>query len=192
VFGVALHDPSLVPRPPSPVKLLVATRNEGKAREIRDLFAGLPFELVFPSDQKFLEPLPDEADVERGDTFIENAGAKARYFARRRCGVRRADPDGPSWERRLRLRSAVLVGRSADDLCRGAARRQATHLASWPRHARADRGIAATAGVGRLEEYGGVAKLLLAVCQRGVAQSGSAPGLGPGGPGFKSRRPDWV
>jgi XTP/dITP diphosphohydrolase len=61
----------------------VATRNEGKAREIRDLFAGLPFELVFPSDQKFLEPLPDEADVERGATFVENAAAKVRYFARR-------------------------------------------------------------------------------------------------------------
>jgi XTP/dITP diphosphohydrolase len=64
------------------VKLLVATRNEGKAGEIRDLFAGLPFDLVFPADQ-FLEPLPDEGDVERGATFIENAGAKARYFARR-------------------------------------------------------------------------------------------------------------
>jgi XTP/dITP diphosphohydrolase len=64
------------------VKLLVATRNEGKAREIRDLFVGLPFQVVFPADQ-FLEPLPDEADIERGATFIENAGAKARYFARR-------------------------------------------------------------------------------------------------------------
>jgi XTP/dITP diphosphohydrolase len=62
---------------------LVATRNEGKAREIRDLFTGLPFELVFPNDQKFLEPLPEEADVERGATFTENAAAKVRYFARR-------------------------------------------------------------------------------------------------------------
>lgn len=65
------------------MKLLVATRNEGKAREIRDLFAGLPFELVFPADQKFLEPLPEEADVEHGATFFENAAAKARYFAKR-------------------------------------------------------------------------------------------------------------
>src|SRR5258705_6452517 len=65
------------------MKLLVATRNEGKAVETRDLFAGLPFELVFPADQKFLEPLPEEADVERGATFNENAAAKARYFARR-------------------------------------------------------------------------------------------------------------
>jgi XTP/dITP diphosphohydrolase len=77
--------PSLVPPPSSSdfVKLLVATRNEDKAREIRDLFAGLPFELVFPSDQQFLEPLPEEADVERGATFTENAAAKVRYFARR-------------------------------------------------------------------------------------------------------------
>jgi XTP/dITP diphosphohydrolase len=64
------------------MKLLIATRNEGKSREIRDLFTGLPFELVFPADQ-FLERLPDEADLERGTSFAENAVAKARYFAKR-------------------------------------------------------------------------------------------------------------
>src|SRR5205807_641157 len=58
------------------------TRNEGKIREIRDLFTGLPFELTFPVDQ-FLERLPDEADLERGTSFAENAVAKARYFAKR-------------------------------------------------------------------------------------------------------------
>jgi XTP/dITP diphosphohydrolase len=63
------------------VKLLIATRNEGKTREIRDLFAGLPFEIAFPAD-RFLERLPLEADVERGATYVENAVAKARYFAR--------------------------------------------------------------------------------------------------------------
>ncbi len=63
-------------------KLLIATRNEGKIREIRDLFQGLPFELTFPVDQ-FLERLPDEADLERGTSFAENAVAKARYFAKR-------------------------------------------------------------------------------------------------------------
>jgi XTP/dITP diphosphohydrolase len=51
-------------------------------REIRDLFTGLPFRLVFPVDQ-FLERLPDEADLERGTSFAENAVAKARYFAKR-------------------------------------------------------------------------------------------------------------
>ena len=64
------------------MKLLIATRSDGKTREIRDLFVGLPFELVFPAD-RFLERLPDEADLERGTSFAENAVAKARYFAKR-------------------------------------------------------------------------------------------------------------
>jgi non-canonical purine NTP pyrophosphatase (RdgB/HAM1 family) len=64
------------------VKILVATRNEGKVREIRDMFAGLPFQLVFPADQ-FLERLPEERDLEQGTSFAENAVAKARYFAKR-------------------------------------------------------------------------------------------------------------
>src|SRR2546422_8510158 len=42
----------------------------------------ISFELVFPVDQ-FLERLPDEADLERGTSFAENAVAKARYFAKR-------------------------------------------------------------------------------------------------------------
>lgn len=64
------------------MKLLVATRNEGKAREIRDLFIGLPFQPVFPAEQ-FLERLPEEQDLERGTSYAENAVAKARYFAKR-------------------------------------------------------------------------------------------------------------
>ncbi|HVH66591.1 MAG TPA: RdgB/HAM1 family non-canonical purine NTP pyrophosphatase [Gemmatimonadales bacterium] len=64
------------------MKLLIATRNTGKMREIRDLFAGLPFELTFPADQ-FLERLPDEPDIELGTSFAENAVSKARYFAKR-------------------------------------------------------------------------------------------------------------
>ncbi|HKW40243.1 MAG TPA: RdgB/HAM1 family non-canonical purine NTP pyrophosphatase [Gemmatimonadales bacterium] len=64
------------------MKLLIATRNPGKTREIRDLFAGLPFELAFPVDQ-FLERLPDEPDLELGTSFAENAVSKARYFAKR-------------------------------------------------------------------------------------------------------------
>ncbi len=68
--------------PAASTRLLIATRNEGKTREIRDLFTSLPFQLVFPIDQ-FLERLPDEADLERGTSFAENAVAKARYFAKR-------------------------------------------------------------------------------------------------------------
>jgi len=64
------------------MKVLIATRNAGKVREIRDLFAGLPFDVAFPAD-RFLGALPEEADVERGTSFVENAVAKARYFAKR-------------------------------------------------------------------------------------------------------------
>ena len=52
------------------MKLLVATRNDGKAREIRELFSGLPFQLVFPQEQ-FLERLPEEGDLEQGMSFAE-------------------------------------------------------------------------------------------------------------------------
>jgi XTP/dITP diphosphohydrolase len=64
------------------VKLLLATRSAGKAREIREMFAGLPFEIQLPAD-RFLDALPDEADLERGTTYTANAVAKVRYFAQR-------------------------------------------------------------------------------------------------------------
>ena len=64
------------------MKLLVGTRSAGKTREIRELFTGLPFELSFPAD-RMLQPLPEEADLERSASYVENAVAKARYFATR-------------------------------------------------------------------------------------------------------------
>jgi XTP/dITP diphosphohydrolase len=64
------------------MKLLVGTRSPGKTREIRELFAGLPFEVSFPAD-RMLEPLPEEADLERSMSYVENAVAKARYYATR-------------------------------------------------------------------------------------------------------------
>jgi XTP/dITP diphosphohydrolase len=64
------------------MKVMIATRSEGKAREVRDLFAGLPFELIFPRDLGY-ERLPEERDLERGTSYAENAVAKARYFAGR-------------------------------------------------------------------------------------------------------------
>src|SRR5581483_1192368 len=51
-------------------------------RELRDLLSQLPFEVVVPSE-RLLEPLPEEAELEGGTSFAENAVAKARYFAMR-------------------------------------------------------------------------------------------------------------
>jgi XTP/dITP diphosphohydrolase len=57
-------------------KLLVATTNRGKIREIKLLLAGAPVELVTLADWPGLEP-PEET----GDTFEQNARAKAVYYA---------------------------------------------------------------------------------------------------------------
>jgi XTP/dITP diphosphohydrolase len=64
------------------MKLLIGTRSPGKTREIRELFAGLPFDISFPGD-RLLRPLPEEADLERSMSDAENAVSKARYYARR-------------------------------------------------------------------------------------------------------------
>ena len=64
------------------MRLLVATRSPGKTREIRELFAGLPFHLLFP-DELELDRLPEEGDLEHAETYSGNAVSKARYFAQR-------------------------------------------------------------------------------------------------------------
>ena len=57
-------------------KLVLATTNAGKAREISGVLGGLPFELLT------LAPWPDlPPPVETGRTFKENARLKALYYA---------------------------------------------------------------------------------------------------------------
>jgi len=75
------------------MKLLVGTRSAGKTREIRELFAGLPFALSFPADL-MLDPLPEEADLERSMSYAENAVSKARYYATRAGLAAVADDSG--------------------------------------------------------------------------------------------------
>jgi XTP/dITP diphosphohydrolase len=58
------------------VRLLIATTNQGKLREIRPLLDGLPIELATLSD---LDPI--EAPEETGRTFAENARLKARHYS---------------------------------------------------------------------------------------------------------------
>lgn len=62
-------------------KLLVATRNPGKQREIRALLAEAPWEIQFPDDRGLWER-PEEAAIEDADSFEGNARRKAEYFAR--------------------------------------------------------------------------------------------------------------
>jgi XTP/dITP diphosphohydrolase len=64
------------------VKLLVATRSEGKQREIRRVLEPAGIEVVFPDDIGIFES-PQEDLLELGDSFQANARAKAEYFARK-------------------------------------------------------------------------------------------------------------
>jgi XTP/dITP diphosphohydrolase len=58
-------------------KLLVATTNAGKVREIGRALAGRPFEVV-----SLAQILPEASYRERGRTFLENARGKSRRYAR--------------------------------------------------------------------------------------------------------------
>ena len=57
-------------------KIVLATRNQGKVREMREAFSGLPVEVVSLSDVGEIEE-----PVEDGETFLDNARLKARYYA---------------------------------------------------------------------------------------------------------------
>jgi XTP/dITP diphosphohydrolase len=58
-------------------RLLVATTNAGKVREIGRTLAGLPFEVV-----SLAEVLPKASYRERGRTFLDNARGKGLRYAR--------------------------------------------------------------------------------------------------------------
>jgi XTP/dITP diphosphohydrolase len=75
------------------MRLVVATRSPGKTREISELFAGLPFEIVFP-DAAGLNRVAEEEGLERGTRYLENAVAKARHFAQRTSLPAIADDSG--------------------------------------------------------------------------------------------------
>jgi XTP/dITP diphosphohydrolase len=63
---------------PSPPRLLLASGNPGKLRELRAILHGLPVELVGLADAGAGEP-PEVAET--GATFLENALEKARAYA---------------------------------------------------------------------------------------------------------------
>lgn len=61
-------------------KVLIATRNPGKQREIRALLSELPYEIVFPDSVGLVER-PDEFLLEEAGSFEGNARRKAEHFA---------------------------------------------------------------------------------------------------------------
>lgn len=66
--------------------VLIATRNPGKARELRPLLERAGYTVVELSDFGLPEE-PEEQELERHDSFEENALAKARYFYETSGGI---------------------------------------------------------------------------------------------------------
>ncbi|MDX9991357.1 MAG: RdgB/HAM1 family non-canonical purine NTP pyrophosphatase [Anaerolineales bacterium] len=70
-------------------KLLIATENQGKIRELQELLAGLGLELVTPRQIGL-----NLAVVEDGETYQENAAKKARAYAAASGLIALADDSG--------------------------------------------------------------------------------------------------
>ncbi|HEY0015308.1 MAG TPA: RdgB/HAM1 family non-canonical purine NTP pyrophosphatase [Longimicrobium sp.] len=75
-------------------RLVVATRNPGKVREIREILADAPNWEVVGLDDLGIPESPEEDDVEAYETFEENALAKARWFAAKTGALALADDSG--------------------------------------------------------------------------------------------------
>jgi XTP/dITP diphosphohydrolase len=70
-------------------RLLLATTNPGKIREMRALFKGLPWKIVGLEDV-----CPGQAFRETGRTFVENAQGKSLFFSRTWDGLTLAEDSG--------------------------------------------------------------------------------------------------
>lgn len=95
--------------------LLIATTNEGKAKEIKQILADLPFDFVSLND---LDQIP-EAPEEIGDTLEQNALLKATYYAKKTGMLALADDSGlfiEALENWPGIRSA-RVAQTDDDRC---------------------------------------------------------------------------
>jgi XTP/dITP diphosphohydrolase len=71
--------------------LLLASQNPGKLAEMRSLVIGLPFDVCGPRDLGILD-----APAETGETFLENAILKARWYSERSGRLTVADDSGLS------------------------------------------------------------------------------------------------
>ena len=96
----------------SPTRVVVATGNPGKVRELTEALAGLPFELVAQGE------LGIEAAPETACTFLKNALGKARHAAGQSGLAAIADDSGlvvPSLGGAPGIHSARYAGADATD-----------------------------------------------------------------------------
>ena len=94
-------------------KLIIATRNKGKLREVEALLAGYPLEVLSMAD------FPDLPEIrENGNTFAENAIIKATFVAQKTGLLTLGDDSGlevDHLEGAPGVHSARFAGEPADD-----------------------------------------------------------------------------
>ena len=85
-----MKDVQMAANEKSKLKIVIATKNQGKVREMINAFQGLPVELVSLADlaERFQEP------VEDGDTFAANSLLKAEYYCKQTGMACLADDSG--------------------------------------------------------------------------------------------------
>ena len=83
----------MTPSAALPARVLLATRNEGKRRELAALLEPLGVNVLSLAGAG-IPTAPEEDDLERFETFEENALAKARYFFSRSGVPTLADDSG--------------------------------------------------------------------------------------------------
>ena len=94
-------------------RLLLATKNSGKVREIRRALRGVPLKIIELEDV-----LPGLSHRERGKTFSENARAKSLYYSRKWDGLVLAEDSGleiEALEGAPGVRSARFSGPKSSD-----------------------------------------------------------------------------
>ena len=89
-------------------KLLIATTNQGKAREIKSFLQGLPLEILSLDDLGHSEPFS-----EKGRTFDDNARGKSLFYSQSWEGLTLAEDSGLEIEA-LRGEPGVLSARYSD------------------------------------------------------------------------------
>ena len=109
-----MKDVQMAANEKSKLKIVIATKNQGKVREMINAFQGLPAELVSLADlaERFQEP------VEDGDTFAANSLLKAGYYQKQTGMACLADDSGLEVEAlggAPGVYSARFAGESASD-----------------------------------------------------------------------------
>ena len=145
-------------------ELLIATRNEGKLIEVREMLSELPLQFLS------LRDFPDTVTVdETATSFAENASLKARGYALQTGAFTLADDSGLEVDAlggEPGVRSARYAGEAASDFDR--VQRLLSNLAAFDRTARTARFVTAVA---LADPQGTILNLSIGTCEGTITET---------------------